>query len=229
MTATYSERFIPRIKTKGIDCEGAAECTALTCTTVTTGEGSPSAPAIVCPSDADTGLWWAPGAKALRWGVDGVRNFSLSSSGPNVHGYGTAPALNAYRSNGTESSPTTAGDTATLFNFTGYGYDGSAYTAGPIMRFIVDGTPASGVVPGAIHFLTRTGAGVSEQCLVLRANRTTEVQGALAHQGSTLGFYNTTPGTKPTITGARDSNPALADLLTKLAALGLITDSTTAT
>jgi len=35
------------------------------------------------------------------------------------------------------------------------------------------------------------------------------------------------PGTPPEITGSRASNVALADLLTSLATLGLVTDSTT--
>jgi hypothetical protein len=45
--------------------------------------------------------------------------------------------------------------------------------------------------------------------------------------GGTLGFYGTAPGIKPTITGSRGGNAALASLLTSLAGLGLITDSTT--
>lgn len=48
------------------------------------------------------------------------------------------------------------------------------------------------------------------------------------HLGSGLGFYGATAATKQTISGSRGGNAALADLLTKLAALGLITDSTTA-
>ena len=43
-----------------------------------------------------------------------------------------------------------------------------------------------------------------------------------------LGFFNSAPIAKPEITGTRSANPALADLLTDLASLGLITDSTTA-
>lgn len=43
-----------------------------------------------------------------------------------------------------------------------------------------------------------------------------------------IGFYGATPGSKPTISGSRGGNAALADLLTNLAALGLITDGTTA-
>jgi len=43
------------------------------------------------------------------------------------------------------------------------------------------------------------------------------------------GFYGTTviPASKPTVTGSRGGNAALADLLTKLASFGLITDGTT--
>jgi len=41
-----------------------------------------------------------------------------------------------------------------------------------------------------------------------------------------LGFFAATPVAKPTVTGSRGGNAALASLLTKLADLGLITDST---
>ena len=44
--------------------------------------------------------------------------------------------------------------------------------------------------------------------------------------GSSIGFYGTTPIAKPTVTGARGSNAALTSLLTALANLGLITNST---
>jgi hypothetical protein len=43
------------------------------------------------------------------------------------------------------------------------------------------------------------------------------------------GFFGAVPTGQPTITGARDDGTALADLLTELATLGLIVDSTTAT
>lgn len=45
---------------------------------------------------------------------------------------------------------------------------------------------------------------------------------------SSMGFYGTSPVAKPSVTGSRGGNAALASLLTQLAALGLITDSTTA-
>lgn len=53
-----------------------------------------------------------------------------------------------------------------------------------------------------------------------------EIDGALNHDGSTIGFYGTTPQSKPTVTGSRGGNAALASLCTQLAALGLITNST---
>jgi len=48
------------------------------------------------------------------------------------------------------------------------------------------------------------------------------------HEGTLLGFYNTSPVAKPTVTGSRGGNAALADFLTQMATLGLITDSTVA-
>lgn len=44
--------------------------------------------------------------------------------------------------------------------------------------------------------------------------------------GSVMGFFGATPIAKPTVTGSRGGNAALASLLTQLATLGLITDST---
>lgn len=45
-----------------------------------------------------------------------------------------------------------------------------------------------------------------------------------------IGFYGlATPIAKPTVAGIRSSNAALANLLTALSNLGLITDTTTAT
>jgi len=46
--------------------------------------------------------------------------------------------------------------------------------------------------------------------------------------GGTTGFNGTAPAAKPTVTGSRGGNVALASLLTALAGTGLITDSTTA-
>jgi hypothetical protein len=45
--------------------------------------------------------------------------------------------------------------------------------------------------------------------------------------GTKLGFYGATAIVRPDVTGSRGANAALASLLTELANLGLITDSST--
>ena len=53
------------------------------------------------------------------------------------------------------------------------------------------------------------------------------ISGTFADINTTcLGFYGTSPKVKPTVTGSRDGNAALASLLTALDNLGLITDNT---
>jgi hypothetical protein len=53
-----------------------------------------------------------------------------------------------------------------------------------------------------------------------------DVTGTSRFQG--VGFYNATPvAVKPTVTGSKGANAALASLLTALAAYGLVTDSST--
>ncbi len=60
---------------------------------------------------------------------------------------------------------------------------------------------------------------------VLIANEL-QVVGDFNHDGTNYAFYSATPGPKPTITGSRGGNAALASLLTALATLGLLTNST---
>ena len=43
---------------------------------------------------------------------------------------------------------------------------------------------------------------------------------------SQIGFYNATPVSKPEVTGSKGANAALTSLMTALADLGLVTDST---
>lgn len=57
------------------------------------------------------------------------------------------------------------------------------------------------------------------------SNAGIEIGEAPSHK---IGFYGATPIVKPTVTGSRAGNAALASLLTELDNLGLITDSTTA-
>lgn len=52
------------------------------------------------------------------------------------------------------------------------------------------------------------------------------INGNLRINGN-IGFYNTTPTTKQTVTGSRGGNVALASLLSALATYGLVIDSST--
>lgn len=61
----------------------------------------------------------------------------------------------------------------------------------------------------------------------LQLQATASSTSSIVLNSHTLGFYNATPVVKPAITGAKAGNTALASLITQLATLGLVTDSTT--
>lgn len=97
------------------------------------------------------------------------------------------------------------------------------------------GTPASGAglefqyntTEGLVQAYNRDGA--AYKALQLRGLSTSLYAGGtkrLEVDGTGLGFFATAPVAKQNITGSRGGNAALADLLTKLAATGLITDGT---
>jgi len=72
----------------------------------------------------------------------------------------------------------------------------------------------------------RSGDSLNTTLLFKARNNTASV--IEAHADSSIGFNAATPITKPTVTGSRGGNAALASLLTALANYGLVTDSTTA-
>lgn len=76
--------------------------------------------------------------------------------------------------------------------------------------------------------LTITAGGLMVTAGVATFTGGVSIAAALAHTGTTIGFYNTAPTGKPTVAGSRGANAALASLLTNLALLGLVTDSSTA-
>jgi hypothetical protein len=65
---------------------------------------------------------------------------------------------------------------------------------------------------------------VAASSITLRATNTPRI----VANGTGIGFFGATPVAKPTVTGSRGGNAALASALTALASEGLITDSTTA-
>jgi hypothetical protein len=87
-----------------------------------------------------------------------------------------------------------------------------------------NGTAESGGNAGSdLELVARddTGANIGTVITFTRSNR------AIGLGSGPLGFYGATPGAKPTITGSKGANAALTSLLSALATLGLLTDTTT--
>ena len=80
----------------------------------------------------------------------------------------------------------------------------------------------------AIVTLQRAGALTEVMRLNATGNGTLQASADFRHTGVQLGFYNATAIGQQTVSGSRGGNVALADLLLKLANLGLIIDSTSA-
>ena len=84
-----------------------------------------------------------------------------------------------------------------------------------------------------VYYSTVTGDtvldGTFTDCKTLVKNQSqTGISAYYASGSMRLGFFGSTPAAKPTVTGSRGGNAALASLLTALADLGLVSDSTSA-
>lgn len=113
--------------------------------------------------------------------------------------------------------------------------DRGASGAVTAMRIKSQGTTQASTASGDLSVdIGRPGSGGASGLGRLRAvrsnNSTFDEALAWSSSGSapTLGFYGAAPAAKPTVTGSRGANAALADLLTELATLGLLTDSSSA-
>ena len=117
-------------------------------------------------------------------------------------------------------------------------FDGGLSTgAGSNINFQAgDAGLGSNANPGNITFTTGLidafgGAGTSGGyfAVVNQNNPSTPFKIAVSADGTQdqIGFFSVTPIAKPTVIGSRATGVALQNLLTKLANLGLITDSTT--
>lgn len=96
------------------------------------------------------------------------------------------------------------------------GNDNAIYAA--VHKLTLDSNAADGMVA------LRVAGG--DRVTVVQADTT--IANNLKHTGTGVGFYNATPIAKPTVTGSRGGNAALADLLTKGALMGLWVDGTSA-
>ncbi len=105
--------------------------------------------------------------------------------------------------------------TGTYNTAVGYGTGYTGATTATISGSVCIGTNSSG---------TAAQATADNQFVLGTSSHDVQVPGTLKVTGN-VGFYNTAPAAKPTVTGSRGSNAALASLLTALAGLGLLTDS----
>jgi hypothetical protein len=83
------------------------------------------------------------------------------------------------------------------------------------------------IVPGATS--TMTGGATSwtlDAAAIINIGTIAATSVKIGRSGQSIGFFATTPIAKPTVTGSRGGNSALQNLLTELANLGLITNST---
>lgn len=101
-------------------------------------------------------------------------------------------------------------------------FQGTATFTGPVVAQST--VAASGAVSGQT-LSAGSPSGTSTLSGHLTVNGNTKLGNAT---GDTLGFYDATAVAKQTVTGAKGSNAALGSLMTALAALGLVVDSTTA-
>jgi hypothetical protein len=91
-------------------------------------------------------------------------------------------------------------------------------------------TGVSGTRNGGDYDVQAGGGGTASGTFAIRTATTDGTRGTkrIAVDNTGIGFFNTAPVAQPTVTGSKASGAALADLLTKLANLGLIVDGTSA-
>lgn len=137
-----------------------------------------------------------------------------------------------YAARGTSASPDYLSNSeAIIYNYFFGWQSGTTFRALGGLTFVASGQHSNGNARTRFNMLTTPNGSIT---LVTGAlvNETKQFRadGTIQHNSSTLGFLNTAPTTQPTVSGKRDTpEEALKSLLDAAAALGLITDDTTAT
>lgn len=149
----------------------------------------------------------------------------------------TAAFTGTVRSEGVFTSGTTAGVHMELDTDETIWYNGATrlgevgMTTGSVWYVHLGATPENAIVAtkdGSVDLYYNNSKTFETISGGAKTTGTHQITGNLDHDGSNVGFYNTAPTTKQTVSGSRGGNAALASLLTGLAAIGLITDSSSA-
>lgn len=175
------------------------------------------------PQSEDIGIIGGLGMDTTAEGHSGYPEFPVGPpGGPMPYSFYmdwplVAPGFTIGGSGGAFVAEKAAGS-ATHANFTGFG------DTQPAFQILGSGEhqwgPGGSTAPDTT--LYRPGANV------LKTDDSFHVGADLRHLGSGLGFYGVAAVAKPTLTGSRAGNAAVASIASALATLGLATDSTTA-
>lgn len=170
--------------------------------------------------------------------INGAANQQYVARAINAQTGQTATDVRALQGEVTGSLNTT-GAAATAYGVLGVSSGSRSSGANDLTNIGIYGYAANGQVNysfyGAAGTLYNAGAATIDGAATL--NSTLSVTGTFTSKGTTvlcdgtgdtLKFYGGTGATQQTVSGSRGGNAALADLLTKLATLGLIVDGTSA-
>jgi hypothetical protein len=195
---------------------------------------------------------WANGTVALQRENIWVAPTYLQTSGTNVmtvachHDFGSIPQITGTtnsitgariaRFGGSVAQGVTAAATTyvgielvpSTITYTGSTQVTSTVAASQLRLDILTLTDASAVTIDQAATLDIVGAVAQAGSVTITKKLALLVRAGDAKFGGNIGFYNTDPVAKPTVTGSRGSNAAVTSLLTGLSSQGLITDNTTA-
>lgn len=194
-----------------------------------TGEGSPNPQKLTIPYLDQVG---DPQTKAALLKIQQFINNLVAPTSSGVYASLTGPGETA-----------TPGALTQLGDFTvadGTGPDGITLETGASLPIFL--SASDGIVNGNLATVTLDGSGTGD--VTIQAGHGGGADIAVSATGTSpgsidmtaqsielgatdIGFFGATPAPKPTVTGSRSGNVALADLLTRLATLGLLIDSTT--
>lgn len=178
---------------------------------------------------------------AIVIGADTNNRWQVTAGGATSYGPGNAAVDTTWQrsSAGTMEIVPASGAGGLNVRATASGSNASiGFLTGSLFRWAIikNTTAESGANAGSdlvISSFTDAGGVLATPVTITRSTGTITTSGsvvvgsALRVQGN-VGFYATAPVAKPTVTGSRGGNAALASLLTALAGQGLLTDSSTA-